>query len=389
LDHVNSLTDDTYDVIVIGAGPAGSAAAKAAANAGAKTILLEEHPRIGIPSHCTGGLHSSERPDIVEEILGTMDKRVIIRKPGDYLKMHVFAPNGKLLQSNAWPSDRYLVDRAVFDQELAKQAIKAGARLVLSARVTGLIKHDEKIVGVTTASRAVPNVFGKVVIAADGIAGGVRGVAKWEGLTRAGQTYAGGVTMELTGVKDCDRIAGLFTGAYLTKGWFGVAPSGPESCVVQFMTLTEYKQVMEGDYFLSRVLKNAVPIRMDAWKHAANLGVRFPEIVKNGLILTGSAANWRGNTVSVVSGRCAGEVAAEAVHEEDVSAQRLGKFIDLYEKVGLIKELYQHSSWQESRPLGGCSDEEIERRLTEMIEKSGLTYIPSAPVLGLHGRASF
>ncbi len=126
---------------------------------------------------------------------------------------------------------------------------------------------------------------------------------------------------------------------------------------------------------------------MDAWKHTSNLGVRFPEIVKDGLILTGSAANWRGTTVSIVSGRCAGEVAAEAVHDGDVSAQRLGKFIDLYEKVGLIKELYQHSSWQESRPLGGCSDEEIERRLTEMIEKSGLTYIPSAPVLGFHGSA--
>jgi digeranylgeranylglycerophospholipid reductase len=385
LDNVNPVADNTYDVIVIGAGPAGSASAKAAVDGGAKAILLEEHPRIGIPSHCTGGLHSSERPDIIEEILRTMDKRVVIRKPGEYSKTHVFAPSGRLLQSNPWPSDRYLVDRAVFDQELAKQAIRAGAKLVLSTRVTGLIKHDEKIVGVTTASRVLPKVFGKVVIAADGIAGGVRGVAKWEGLTKTGQTYVTGVTMELTGVKDCDRIAGLFTGAYLTKGWFGVAPSGPESCVVQFMTLAEYKRVMEGDYFLSRILKNAVPIRMDAWKHTSNLGVRFPEIVKDGLILTGSAANWRGTTVSIVAGRCAGEVAAQAVHEGDVSAQRLGKFIDLYEKVGLIKELYQHSGWRESRPFGGCSDEEIERRLTEMIEKSGLTYIPSVPVLGLHG----
>ena len=88
MDHVNRLADNTYDVIVIGAGPAGSAAAKAAVDGGAKAILLEEHPRIGIPSHCTGGLHSSERPDIIEEILGTMDKRVVIRKPGDYFKTH-------------------------------------------------------------------------------------------------------------------------------------------------------------------------------------------------------------------------------------------------------------------------------------------------------------
>jgi digeranylgeranylglycerophospholipid reductase len=377
-----------YDVIVIGAGPAGSAAAKAAVERGAKTILLEEHHRIGIPSHCTGALHSSERPDLVAEILQTMDKRVVIREPRECSEMHVFAPDGRLLQSEQWPSDRYLVDRTLFDQELAKQAVNAGAELVLSTRVIGFMKRDERIIGVTTASRLLPEIFGKVVIAADGISGGVRGVAKWEGLTRAGQTYVGGITMELAGVKDCEHIGGLYTGAYLTKGWFIIAPTGPESCMVQFMSLAEYRRVKEGDYFLSRILRDAVPIRMDGWRHTSNLGVRFPKIVKDGLILTGSAANWRGTIISIVSGRYAGEVAAESVQEGDITAQRLGKFIDLYEKAGLIKELYQHSDWLGSRPLGKCSDEEIERRLVGMIGKSGLTYIPSAPVLGLHGRTS-
>ena len=378
VNQKNRSPDNTYDVIVIGAGPAGSAAAKAAAGEGAKTILLEEHPRIGLPSHCTGGLHSSERPDIVAEILRTMDKRVVIREPGEYSETRVFAPDGRLLKSDQWPSDRYLVDRAVFDQELAKQAVSAGAELVLSARVTGLLKRDERIIGVTTASRALPEVFGKVVIAADGIAGGVRGVAKWEGLAKADQTYVSGITMELTGVQNCDHVGGLYTGSYLAKGWFSITPSGPESCLVQFMTLAEYRQVIEGDYFLSGVLKNAAPIRMDAWKHTSNLGVRFSEIVKDGLILTGSAANWRGTIISMVSGCYAGEVAVEAIREGDVTAQKLDKFIDLYEKTGLIKELYQHSSWTESRPLGQCSDEEIEKRLTEMIEKYGVPYIPSA-----------
>jgi digeranylgeranylglycerophospholipid reductase len=377
-----------YDIIVIGAGPAGSAAAKAAAEKGVKTILLEEHTRIGIPSHCTGRLHSTERPDILAEILRTMDRRVVIREPGEHFQQRVFAPNGRLLQSEQSSSQHYLVDRALFDIELAKQAVKAGVKLVLGARVTGLIKRDGRIVGVTTATRSLPEIFGKVVIAADGIAGGVRGVAKWEGLTKAGQTYVSGITMELTGVKDCDHVGGLYTGSYLAKGWFSITPSGPESCLVQFMTLAEYRQVIDGDYFLSGALKNAAPIRMDAWKHTSNLGVRFSEIVKDGLILTGSAANWRGTVIAMVSGRYAGEVAAGAVQESNVTAQRLGKFIDLYEKTGLINELYQHSSWLESRPLGQCSDEDIEKRLTEMIDKTGLPYIPSAPVLGLHGKAS-
>lgn len=375
-----------YDVIVIGAGPAGSAAAKVAAQRGAKTILLEEHTRIGIPSHCTGRLHSTERPDILAEVVGAIDKRVVIREPGEHFQQRIFAPNGRLLQSEKSSAQHYLVDRAVFDQELAKQAVRAGAKILLGTRVTGLIKRHGRVVGVSTASNALPEAFGKVVIAADGIAGGVRGVAKWEGLISDNQSYVSGITTELTGLKNRDEVGGLYTGSYLTKGWFSITPAGAESCVVQFMNLQEYRRVMEGGYFLSEVLKNAIPIRMDSWKQTSNLGVRFPKIVKDGLILTGSAANWRGTIVSLVSGRCAGEVAADAVHEGNVTARRLAMFIDLYEKTGLIKESYQHSSWQDSRPFGNCSDEEIEKRLTDMLERTGLSYIPSPPVLGLHDK---
>jgi digeranylgeranylglycerophospholipid reductase len=373
-----------YDLIVVGAGPAGSEAAKAAAARGVKTLLLEEHRIIGVPSHCTGVIHSSERPDILENVLRTMGPRVVIRSPGKFSDLHVYAPDGKVLQTEPWPSYRWVVDRALFDQELAKQAVRAGAELVLGTRVTGLIKQGERNIGVTTSSKDLPEVFGKVVIAADGISGGVRGIAKWEGLTRAGQTCVGGITMELTGVKDCYRMGGLYTGSYLNKGWFAITPTGSDSGIVQFMTLEEYQRVKEGNYFLSQVLKGAAPIRMDGWRQTSDLGVRFPEIVKDGLILTGSAANWRGTIIAMVSGRCAGEVAAEAIREGDTTAPRLGKFIDLYEKTGLIKELYQHSSWLESRYLGNLSDEEIVKRLTGMLQKTGLTYIPSPPVLGIH-----
>jgi digeranylgeranylglycerophospholipid reductase len=373
-----------YDVIVVGAGPAGTAAAKAAAERGAKTLLLEEHKIVGVPSHCTGLLGSGERPDIVEDILASIDDRVIIRYPNESPNLHIFAPDGKLIKADPWPSYLYLEDRAVFDQEIVKQAISAGVELKLSARVTGLIKKNERITGVTTSASDLPEISGKVVIAADGIAGGVRGIARWEGLTRARQTYVGGITMEMAGIKNCDQIGGLYTGSFLIKGWINIHPSGPESCLLQFMTMEEYKRVKDGKYYLSRVLQDALPIRMDGWRHTSNLGVRFPEIVKDGLILTGSAANWRGTIISMVSGRYAGEVAAEAAKKGDTSAARLGEFISLYEKTGLTKELYQHSDWLASRPLGQCSDEEILKRLSEML-KNGLTFIPSEPVLGVHG----
>ncbi|HPJ31123.1 MAG TPA: NAD(P)/FAD-dependent oxidoreductase, partial [Methanothrix sp.] len=40
---------DRYEVAVVGAGPAGSMAAKKAAEAGAEVVIFEEHPRAGWP----------------------------------------------------------------------------------------------------------------------------------------------------------------------------------------------------------------------------------------------------------------------------------------------------------------------------------------------------
>lgn len=64
-----------YDVIVVGAGPAGCVAAKAASRHGVRVILIEEHQAIGSPRHCPGRLHSSS---FTREIVKDLDPRVIV-----------------------------------------------------------------------------------------------------------------------------------------------------------------------------------------------------------------------------------------------------------------------------------------------------------------------
>ena len=46
-----SLTE-SYDIVIIGAGPAGSSAAQAAAQKGARVLLIDRRQRIGIPVQC-------------------------------------------------------------------------------------------------------------------------------------------------------------------------------------------------------------------------------------------------------------------------------------------------------------------------------------------------
>ena len=50
-----------YDVVVVGAGPAGCLAVKYAAKNGAKTLIIEEHASIGSPVQCAGLLSTSAK----------------------------------------------------------------------------------------------------------------------------------------------------------------------------------------------------------------------------------------------------------------------------------------------------------------------------------------
>ncbi|HQJ38841.1 MAG TPA: FAD-dependent oxidoreductase, partial [Methanoregulaceae archaeon] len=45
---------DQYDVVVVGAGPAGSTCARRCAELGLSTCLIEEHAAIGYPVQCAG-----------------------------------------------------------------------------------------------------------------------------------------------------------------------------------------------------------------------------------------------------------------------------------------------------------------------------------------------
>jgi digeranylgeranylglycerophospholipid reductase len=360
-----------YDVVVVGAGPAGSAAAKAAAEHGLSTALIEEHTMIGVPTHCNGGIPPT-LSSLARSVLRKMDKQVKIRK---YKAARVYAPSGKLVKEiSITDKDIYLVDRARFDQEMARQAVNASAELLLNIRVTGLIKKEGRIAGVTTGSSIHPEISGKVVVAADGIHAVQKGIPFWAGLTPPGLTYIRGISFELTGVKDLESdTLEMHAGTFSPKGWLTVFPRDEVSCLTHFETFADYERVKAGTYALSRKIRKASPLKMVGYSHAANLGVRLPKIVTDGLILTGSSANCRGTIPVIATGTAAGEVAAEAVLAGDVSEA----FLNRYEK-RLSKKLpssgFMYTGFTSIMPFAHCSDSEIEKRLMEIIEKDQLPW---------------
>ncbi|WP_404814089.1 geranylgeranyl reductase family protein [Kitasatospora fiedleri] len=159
--EASALPDGVWDVVVVGAGPAGSSAAYAAASRGRRVLLLDkaEHPRY---KTCGGGIIGPSRDSLPEDFKLPLQDRI---------SAVTFALNGRWTRTRR--SKRMLfgvVNRDEFDLRLVQAAEQAGAVLVTGVTATGVEQSggDSRTVFVTLADGR--KVEARAVVGADGSA---------------------------------------------------------------------------------------------------------------------------------------------------------------------------------------------------------------------------
>ena len=154
-----------YDVIVVGGGPGGSAAAKRCAELGLKTLLLE---RMKLPRRkvCTGMLVAKVAQDLVEKVFGESPSKAIT--PSQYLSgIRVYAPGTR---PRTLEHRIFIAWRKEMDYWMNKKAEQSGAELREAVRVETIEEGPDGY----TVRLAGAHVKARFLIGADGATSVVR-----------------------------------------------------------------------------------------------------------------------------------------------------------------------------------------------------------------------
>ena len=160
--------EEKFDAVVVGAGPAGSAAAVTMAKAGLQVALLERGAKPGSKNVMGGILYNH----YLEEIVGEAWKQAPLERPIIEERRWLMTADAtigidyKNLRNRAKPHS-YSVLRAKFDAWFAEQAEKAGAFVVPETVVDRLIVKNGRVVGVSTGRG--DDLYADVTIVCEGI----------------------------------------------------------------------------------------------------------------------------------------------------------------------------------------------------------------------------
>ncbi|MEM4331789.1 MAG: NAD(P)/FAD-dependent oxidoreductase [Candidatus Micrarchaeia archaeon] len=328
-----------YDIIVVGAGPAGSLAAREAAKKGASVLVLDRRKELGAPVRCGEGL-GAKYPEKFGIKLSPAAVSAHINGA------RVVAPNLKDDIIIKTPETKgYVLDRKVFDKDLAKDAARAGASVFSKAEVYDLIQEDGKVKGVRVYfDGGRREVRSKIVIAADGAESVMARLAGMKDAVSTLYDTDYGMEYEMTNVKldengrDYSDLIELFFGReWAPRGYTWIFPKGKDVANVgvgigglEAPNAIHYLHKFIADPRMKHRLGNASIVATKGG--AIPVCQPIKEFVKDGFMVAGTAAHQvdpihgGGIGLAMNAGRLAGIVAGECALDNKVDKASLDRY---------------------------------------------------------------
>ncbi len=311
---------NAFDVAVIGAGPSGVMAAWKAAEAGAKTILLEREIDPG-RKVCAEGILAEALPDA--EIAPSSDfvantiSGAFLYSPDERRRVDV-------------KGEGYILDKPAFLRSLSQRAERAGAYVAYGAVINNVSRDGSQVI-LTGENKGEPfSVKSHVVIGCDGVGS----ILARKFFARRNYSAIAALQYSMTGcqLEDEGKLEIYVGHEKAPSGYLWIFPKGKGEANVGIGL-----KGPNARYLLDRFVSSH-PQMFSQANVVKSLAAPVPvggvveEYVADNMMLCGDAAGQvipltgAGIHTSLVAGKIAGEVAGEAVQAEDCSAAQLGKY---------------------------------------------------------------
>jgi len=361
-----------YDVVVVGAGPAGSMTAKWAAKGGARVLMVEKRQEIGSPVRCGEGISKAWLNGVGVKL----DSKSVAR---EVKGARIVAPNGKafyLSEKMAGNEVGIVIDRVFFDKLLAKDAVKAGSDLMLKTSAVKLLRSGEKVVGVRVKSFGqTRDIKAGCVVGADGYESQV---GRWAGIdtTLAPRDITSCFQYRLTNIKHEADYCEFVLGSKAPGGYIWVFPKDEETANVGIgMQLTKLKNPGDVKKHLDKFIEGDPRLRkgrpLDLVSGAVSICAPIDKTIGNGVLLVGDAARQidpitgGGISNSCKAGKVAGEVLAKAARERNFSEQSLRRYEKGWRDL-IENNLYRN--WMAKEKLVTLSDDTFNKIINALNE---------------------
>lgn len=291
--------------------------------------MLEEHDRVGIPSHCSGhvSINSMKR-------LGVPLPEKIIKNRIRGATFH--SPSGQVLQIERKTPVTWVLDRKAFDEHLANRAEKAGAQIQFNSRATSMQTSNKGRVQLRVSVNGESRAFNcKLVVDCEGAAPALTPQRPLS--ERRKSMWVNAAQVHVDRMEDLDHdMAEVYLGSAYAPGFFAwIIPWRDGSAKLGLATREGNARLLLDRFMtkhpdVSRRLKDAPSHALSF--HPIPLGGPVSRTFYPGMLIAGDSAQQVKSTTgggivfSLICGKAAGEIAHNAAETGDASESFLSKY---------------------------------------------------------------